>query len=311
MDDLHVLRQLRDTVPPPTESGLAGVRRRVVAGVTPARRRPGWRLAVTVGVAVALAAGVTVADTLRSSPSQVADAAVFLRQAATVVDDAEPRTERTGPHAWLYTKRLATWPGGEPDEQIERWWRFDGRQTVTYVPQCEKCPDGLLSSPVERRAPHGDHGGERTLSPQWIWRHHASLPRDPARLLDELRGLGVWVSFGELDPDQTADSQAFWVARDLLGAGGLQPPPDLQAALFRALARIPGAQVTVDGEDPAGRAAVTVTYQPSTPTPGRTFEGYAFFLDPETYAYLGERGQDGGGSALLESALTDRAGERP
>ncbi|MEQ7008258.1 CU044_5270 family protein [Actinopolymorpha sp. B17G11] len=311
MDDLQVLRELRETVPPPTQSGLAGIRRRLVAGMVPPRRRPGWRLAVTVGLALALAAGVTVADTLRSSPSQVADAAVFLRQAATVVDDGESPAERTRPNAWLYTKRLTTWPGGEPDEQVERWWRFDGRQTVTYVPQCGKCPDGLLSSPLEPRGEHGGHGEERTLSPQRIWHHHESLPRDPALLLGELRRLGVWASFGDLDPDQTADSQAFWVARDLLGAGGLLPPPDLQAALFRALARIPGVQVTVDGEDPAGRAAVTIRYQPSPKVPGHNFEGYEFFVDPETYGYLGERGQDGSGSALLGSALTDQAGERP
>lgn len=59
-------------------------------------------------------------------------------------------------------------------------------------------------------------------------------------------------------------------------------PPRLQAAVFRAIARLDGVTLKRDA-DVAGRPAIAV---------GRVTDGYLFgeiLLDPESYAYLAER----------------------
>jgi len=78
-------------------------------------------------------------------------------------------------------------------------------------------------------------------------------------------------------------------------------PPDLQAAIYRAIARVP--DVTVETIDVFGRPAIVLAQ-----TTDRVRE--ELLLDPETYAYLGERRGDVV-SQRVTAAIVDEPGARP
>ena len=101
-----------------------------------------------------------------------------------------------------------------------------------------------------------------------------ALPTDPAALLrwayaqtPDVTGAG-----------STDDAEAFNILRGILGNGVL--PDHLQASVFRAMERIPG--VAVRTVDVLGRPTLA---------PGQTGEWLRqeLLLDPETYAYRGQR----------------------
>lgn len=85
--------------------------------------------------------------------------------------------------------------------------------------------------------------------------------------------------------------------------------------LGHVLAKIPGSRIEKGVKDPLGRPAVGVVVNyPKTIPSG--FKGkQEFFLDPTTYAYLGERlrGPDGGEitDARAASGVVDKPGRRP
>ncbi|MGK3944994.1 hypothetical protein ABK046_42190, partial [Streptomyces caeruleatus] len=70
-------------------------------------------------------------------------------------------------------------------------------------------------------------------------------------------------------------------------------PPNVQAGLFRALAKIPGARVTTGVKDPLGRAAIGVSVNYAEKTPSGWQGKQEIFFDPQSYAYLGQTRNDG------------------
>jgi hypothetical protein len=117
----------------------------------------------------------------------------------------------------------------------------------------------------------------------------ATLPTDPDALLEkiykETKGMGN-------NPDQ----QAFTTIGDLLHES--LPPAELNAALYKAAADIPGVVQVKDAVDAVGRHGIAVARLDETS--GTRTE---WVFDPRTYTYLGERTiqvrPNGGDSGLI------------
>ncbi|MFF5583313.1 sigma factor [Streptomyces hygroscopicus] len=78
--------------------------------------------------------------------------------------------------------------------------------------------------------------------------------------------------------------------------------PELSAALYRAVAKLPDVRVVRNVKDGAGRTGIGLTYT-NRRNPSKTTSGYWVF-DSESLAYLGTNR-----SALLDVAVTDEKGE--
>ena len=135
----------------------------------------------------------------------------------------------------------------------------------------------------------------------------AALPTDPGQLLALMRERSAGESGG---PDYAAFDEIGGLIKESIA------PPEVNAALYRAAALIPGVEIVPDAVDAAGRHGVGVA---------AVMEGQRreWIFDPATYAYLGERsylvqdttlGPAGmliGTSAVLARGVTDDAGDTP
>ncbi|MFG2003943.1 CU044_5270 family protein [Spirillospora sp. NPDC048911] len=275
-------------VRPPSESAVADGRARLLAAAresAPVRRRPARtvvRLAV-VGVAAATAVtGITVAENLTSTDKDgrprpivphgpVANAAELLDRAAIAADARAGRAPR--PDQWIYVEhtQLITPVGTRvsgPKTRLTRrtertWWRADGRQIARTFGNGTR--------------PQIENGGGG-------WKHHyptlASLPADPARLADAIVAKGLVHGLAEAKGEERA-ATLYGEYTAILRNG--VAPPKLEAAIFRAISALPGVTLDRRSVDLIGRPAITV---------GRIVEGYLrteVMIDPNTYAYLGER----------------------
>ncbi|MER7171293.1 CU044_5270 family protein [Streptomyces mesophilus] len=183
---------------------------------------------------------------------------------------------------------------GRPVGDREEWKSVDGTRwglRREYGDELRLKPDGAEGS----RIPQNYRDLER-------------LPTDPDAMYDWLHGTGEWQK--NLDD--------FAVAGNLL-ADNLMPP-EVGAALFRAVAEIPGLRVVQDVVDEVGRRGFAITRADESDSV-RT----EWIFDGTSLAYLGQRtiveketgpcplkpGSVAGSRALLERAVTDEAGQRP
>ncbi len=337
--DLNAVKQLRRTVRPITNDAMDHARQRLLAKATaprPPRRhrmvRAGWRLAAAAALAIVMTVGVKVAQnvgvdhtsgegggqargTLPGLPATpVANAAELLERAASVVSTRHTPGPRPG--QWIYFKdRFTTGqgPGGVvtsgPYHSVtnEYWRPVDGTAVV-------RVRDGkIVSFPP---------GGPSTWPPRDTATIR-SLPTDPDALLAWIyRKLNNWPGL----TGGTAEGRyqfAYSAINVLLRDNVLTP--SLQAAMYRALARIPGVTLVKGIVDAAGRRAVAL---------GRIEAGWLqeqVLLDGRTYQYLGERAvaiRDHQARALdgswhiragtlqrqqvrIDTAIVDHAGDRP
>ncbi|SEG64142.1 hypothetical protein SAMN05444920_103648 [Nonomuraea solani] len=181
------------------------------------------------------------------------------------------------------------------------------------------------SRSVPRRNPLDP--GDDDLTPQQYDAKLRELPTDPRKLLAKVTADRHWIEGAreegvphEITP---ADIRAYTVIMLYLSRYGTMPPR-LEAAMFRALALIPGVRMEQGVADPAGRVGLGIWFEGGHDFAYRRYE----ILDPKTYRYLGTRMVwlrdeylgDGpepafrkgsvGGTALLASAIVDRPGER-
>src|SRR5882757_1056304 len=281
--------------------------------VTPARPRPRRRLvlvaaplalAVVVGLgAVAVdsardgkhgtaAAGVSAGDHLKATQllDQIALAAAE-RPAVTVRDDQFIYTKSQGSSDELGwpatppqdTKGLVTAPVAyQGTVRQEQWDSVDGKR------------DGLrksvgLSSTGEPDPSHKDvmtmHGAGYLT-----FRQLQALPTDPDALLKKLSN----------DADVT-ESRRTEIVVENVGAilDDATLLPDLSAALYRAVAELPGVRVVDHVKDAAGREGIGLTFD-GAPT------GYTWVFDSSSLVYLGTTD-----AALLEVGVADKKGEAP
>jgi hypothetical protein len=144
--------------------------------------------------------------------------------------------------------------------KIDRTWtRADGKQVAFFE------NGRLVVSPSGGAMPPQDYASV------------AALPRDPDALLAWVYKQGV-PGMVKKDP---RDSRAFGLLGGILRNNVL--PPQLEATIYRALAKIPGVTLNKGAVDIAGRPALGVAY---------VTEGWVnqeILLDRKTYAYRGDR----------------------
>ncbi|MER6678017.1 CU044_5270 family protein [Streptomyces sp. NPDC000983] len=306
MNELSEIRGLRADAPLPDTDRLTVPRARLTAAFrqetrSPARASLPRRRTILVGAAtagaLAVTAGIvaTLPEDSTHGPAQGptllsagASADALELAAATVEkhDGTEP-----GPKQWVYEKSTVFFQG--KPQSSEEWTRWDGtgHARLPGIP-----PAGDISDfdPDKLQVWYGPNQEEKwrkqgydDRSQRQFYRFLATLPTDPDRMMKRIREEHA---IGSIEGETRAERD--WREIDVLYRSVLIPP-NAQAGLFRALAKIPGARVTTGVKDPLGRAAigVSVTYT------DRTAAGWQgkqeIFFDPDSYAYLGQTRDDG------------------
>ncbi|MFJ8044951.1 CU044_5270 family protein [Kitasatospora sp. NPDC096147] len=288
-------------------------------------RRYGWVAGPVLvgGLALALALGGVVGGGPARTPAAVgapgasSTAGQLLERAAQAAAAASP-----GPDGrFVYVKLLAGYDWLDPatgtitrgtPQQRETWSSVDGTEPGLF--KAEGWTSPVRPDPDDPNAPRPDGSvptgplGTPTLRTPTL-RFMAGLPADPDELLRMLHHPGGPGSMTESDDD------AFEIAVTLLREQ--LAPPAVTAALYRAVGRIPGVELSEDAVDAAGRHGWGVART------GRGGVRFELILDRQGYGYLGERrvavtdGEWGpagtvvGQAALLTRTLVGAAGDRP
>jgi hypothetical protein len=264
MNDLQILRDSWAPPTPPSDIARERARKALLARATTRSRRRSAVRVVTVG---ALATTITVAYTLSQndhspSPVPVAAAAVLEAAAAAAEDQpfVAPRDDQ-----WIYTHDKFS--ERVPRFRQEKWRRADGGGFAFYD------ENGRLQ--VERLDVRGGRARPVPLGPLVGYKQLAALPTDPDGLLK-------WAY------DQTADvegggstehAEVYGIFKGMISDNVL--PPDLKAAIFRALKQVPG--VTVDTVDVNAHRVFAL---------GQTDDWLhqELLLDAKSYDYVGQSG---------------------
>jgi hypothetical protein len=268
------------------------------AGIT------GYALTRSHGPAAGPAAAVSSTPKTAPTPAAVQQAALaarILRDAATQVARVGVTAE-PGPNQWIYAKTVMyEYPGGvQPAD--ENWETFDGSQTAYFA-------GGQLithTSPaaVPGRGVSAWTAWKAEISPKTAYDLLKSLPANPQALLFTV---GKYVQ--EEGPSNVAagdplsamppatQSQAEFDFLTLVmwnAAGGVGGPPAAEAAVYQAMAALPGISVQQGVTDEAGVQAISVSD-----------DGYdQLLLDPKTYQVLGLR-QLNRGTASIPLTIQD------
>jgi hypothetical protein len=308
MDELTLLRELDADTPPPAPRAMYDARMRLryeLAYERDRRRRSqAPRVLVTaVAMAAAIAAGAIVlgggSDAVAPAPKvQLTAAGEWLQAAArdaaaeAGVPGAIPRDDQ-----YLYRKEIIEdrpLDGeGAPMRFVDEFWLPVGGE-------------GLWRTSERGRSWDGPAGWLRVR-----YEDLRRLPTAPGQLLLYLRS---WPEDGRTIQAPMTDSEyftAYLVCLGLLRDADLPMPAGLRAAIFDALARIPGVEMTKDEVDARGRRGVGI----KGPVLSQTT-----IIDPRTYEYLGFRStlvrdEDGERveqrSSVVDRAVVDRLGQRP
>ncbi|MGX1884435.1 CU044_5270 family protein [Streptomyces sp. NPDC055287] len=307
MNELSEARALRADTPLPDSDRLAAQR----AGLTEALRQeadgrrpaavrtslPRRRivlvtaaataaLAVTGGVVASLPShtpGTVPAATGRQLLSARASADTLELAAATVekLGAAEP-----GPKQWVYEKSTSLGQG-EP-QTSEEWTRWDGTGSAR-LPGIPPAGDISGFDPDKLQVWYGPNQEEKwkkegydDRSQRQFYRFLATLPSDPDRMMQRIREEHA---IGDIKGETVAERD--WREIHVLYRSVLIPP-NVQAGLFRSLAKIPGTRVEKGVKDPVGRPAIGVAVNYTEPSASGYLGKQELFFDPKTYAYLGE-----------------------
>jgi hypothetical protein len=269
MTDLETLHDAWGAPAAPSDAAREQARSALLARATP--RRPRRRLAAVAALALIVAAALAVVADPGGGPRvPIASAAVLERAAA-----AAERRPFTPPrdHQWVYIEDRITSSAGTETRRI--WRRADGAAVASRR-------TGRLE--IERLRPSMRRPLNVVVGPLAGYKTLAALPTDPDALLrwaypraQDITGAGV-----------TEHGDVYAIFEGMLSDNVL--PPDLEAAIYRALKQVPG--VTVETIEVGGRSLLVL---------GQTEDWLReeLLLDPETYAYRGER------ATVVRDALID------
>jgi hypothetical protein len=307
MNDLQILRDA--WAPPTPPSGIARERARadlLVRATTRSRRRWAVRVVAVAGLATAITVAFTVSQD-RHSPSPVAvAAAAVLEAAATAAEDRSfvaPRDDQ-----WIYMQDKFS--EAVPRFRQEKWRRADGGGFAFYD------EEGRLQ--VEKLRLRRGHVKPMPLGPLAGYKQLAALPTDPDDLLKwaydqtpDIEGAG-----------STEHAEVYGIFEGMISDNVL--PPDLKAAIFRALKQVPG--VTVDTVEVNGHRVFAL---------GQTDDWLhqELLLDAKTYDFVGQSGTvtrdtvispekagnatgeikagDNAAAMRITTAIVDEPGQRP
>jgi hypothetical protein len=270
MNDLDILRDAWPVPEPPTHGARERIRADLLArSARRPRRRWSPRLAAIGGVATAIAAGLVVVQNVGDggSPSPVpavpvASAAVLEAAARAAEDDTftPPRDDQ-----WIYVKDVF---GSDevPKMREERWRRADGGGVAFYDDSGKLHVELLRPRGGRKPVPFGPLAGYRQI---------AALPTDPDELLRWAYGLTDNIEGG----GSTEHAEVYGILEGMVSDNVL--PPDLKAAIFRALKQVPG--VMVDTVAVNGRRVHAL---------GHTDDWLRqeLLLDAESHDYVGQSG---------------------
>ncbi|CAL9477907.1 CU044_5270 family protein [Streptomyces sp. Tu 3180] len=188
----------------------------------------------------------------------------------------------------------------QPLHRLETWHAVDG----TRAGLVRETGRGEWTG--EPDAQPGEPGYEVTTN----YRHLSTLPTDPDAMYEWLRSTASKYS------GQETEQAMFVLVADLVRDALV--PPEQSAALYRAVARIPGVTLVENAVDAVGRKGVAITREdPDNPTRDE------WIFDRRTFEFLGERsvavedhadvekGTVTSNTAVLRRAVVDEAGRRP
>ncbi|MDP5226845.1 MULTISPECIES: CU044_5270 family protein [Arthrobacter] len=315
MDDLQLLREFRREAGTVSPAALAESREKLVRALgAQTATKVRWRTernrtirrrfllgAVAAGVAVA---GVVAVEAFR--PAQLtasAEAAAVLNEAAASIGSSDPvltpgqylkieQIDRSQmglgntPESQVLVPTMTTNTFYIPQNQDGIWtWErkgagptsFPSKEAKEAYDEAERRHPGSTTFNFVERAAGGKffNGGGQTLINGIPLKDQASIPRDPKALLklieERTKGAG-----------KSPDREALVTVVDTLRTGLV--PADLRAALYRAVALIPGAEIsdrqaTLDGQT---GVAIGVTLPDG-------IHRQDIIVDPSTGRMLGER----------------------
>ncbi len=296
-----------DSTRPVPLSGAVGA---ITTGSTAAdpaarRRRRWWRTALAAGVAAVLVGiGILVPSfvTDRHRPVNSAEAIGVLDQAAVAAVGASDEPVRPGQyryietHAWWTTfsgyqvfqdeNLIRIWVPADPDASTEDWM-LDRRPTGNRVwivgDEQQARDDGTFMDALDTgvtlraTAPCGNFytpgpcpraGSWQDPTPGFL----AGLPRDPAQLYSRLQA--------DAPANDRGSAELFVYAVDALRTGLV--PADLRAALYQALTRIDGIELTDQAVNLDGRVGTAIGIDDGQ------FR-HDIIIDPVTGTFIGER----------------------
>jgi hypothetical protein len=244
------------------------------------------------GRAVAAAAGLALVAVLGAAVLVARQLPQEREPAAPTADAAEP-TPR--PHQWVYSKELRVEYGGGKPFTIEHWVRVDGKKFIYAA--SDRRTAGAPKVRREQRQfrsflPSGCPPGQPVRIPPAVglgrfFPDPSVVPTDPDGLLAAVYRLVEDPACAPIPVGDTVQDRAF-----MLIDGMLQTvmPPEVRAALYRALAKIPGVTVAQGATDVAGRRGVAFVRAAAIEGPGSSgWLRLEVILDPNSYRYLGAR----------------------
>lgn len=332
MNDLTTIRDLGAALDPQLRGPSPQLRHRVLTEFSagPRRATPGLlrrnfarRPLLAASVTVALAAALLIAPVLRllgPAPGASARAAGILRLAALAAQRQPALTIR--PSQFIFVKSVEssvvttmTRSGRLADARMytqlrESWLSASGRRNGLVREQPKTAPwPGRPTGPWHSFTLPGCRGHVPALAPSRCPPYPGylrNLPTSAAAMLAYLYRQSHGVKPRSL--------YAFVAASDLIRDSYARPA--VMAALFEAVARIPGVSVVSGAVTMVGRHGIAVQI---------TFAGYSHQLifDRRSYAFIGDRdvavsaasglkaGTVTDSTAILRLAVVDRAGQLP
>jgi hypothetical protein len=260
----------------------------VAAPAARGRRRAGragsaWstrRLAAAVVAVVAVVAAVQVVDVGPSAvrdragggaPANATELGALAAKAVRDVPGPYPK-----PGQWMYIKTMVASDARfivRSDDEGDRLERVpaEGPRAVEWWSKVGPKPGEGTNSFTNRE-------GNALLGPPLIqgvsYPDLSSLPTDPDRLLKVIYDYQRKHGYG----GASTWPATFRLISEMLN--GLLPPPELQAALFQAMAKIPGVTVVQDTVDAAGRRGTALALVDDQVR-------FEVILEKGTYRYLG------------------------
>ncbi|MGW0845008.1 CU044_5270 family protein [Streptomyces sp. NPDC002787] len=289
------------------ESVLSRPSRSPLSYLSSRSRRRFVVVAMPLGVAAAVLATVVVTGLAGRGPTVDEEAAGLLKRIATVTTEGRATPVRDDQYLYIRTQGTARdgvtvvdgeWKTPEnPKEYSYRrtdWISVDGKRKglarTTWLggrPSLEGLPDELvkkrLESPTEDMTLYADPNNS-------YYDQLEALPTDPDKLYDK-----VWAATTGQGPTHE------WAAMEYIGTmlDGAQLLPELNGALYRAAARVPGVRVVDNAEDAAGREGIGLVF-------GEGDDRDVWVFDKKTLKYLGSDSR-----ALLEVAVVDKMEQTP
>ena len=242
-------------------------------------------VAATAGLALVAVLGAA-ALVARQLPQERAPA-------APAANAAEP-TPR--PHQWVYTKDVRVEYGSKKPWTQEHWIRVDGKKFINAsserraggAPKVRRermqlppspCPDNK-PAPLSTRIRPAVGLGRFFPNP-------SAVPTDPDGLLAAIYQLVEDPECAPIPVGDTVQDRAFLLIDAMLET---VQPAEVRAALYQALAKIPGVTVAHGATDAAGRRGVAFVRAAAIEGPGSSsWLRLEVILDPSTYRYLGAR----------------------